>query len=373
MRKSVIKAEKQKRKQKNSGKTKMHISYFSFHKIESEKTAGWEKGGVTLNEKQKEIVDQYDVKVAQDYRNRGCLYLMTDRGLMMITAYYESPLRLALEWELQKRLSEAGFCQLDRIVANREEGLISYDKYRTPYIMKKAWPGKECNLKEEKDVVRALGNLGRFHRACRMTADFKEEKRRTQPVPILLRNRSRELKRIRNYIKKSGRKTEFELLFTACYEKYYEESTEVLKLCEQQPDSFWEHGYGICHGAYHQHNVILHEEGIATLNVGQFHYNQQLLDLYTIMRKTMEKNQYSMRYMKSALEAYEKENELAGEDYLLLYILFSFPEKFWKISNQYMNSKKCWMPPKNLEKLKKNIDQNVMREAFLKEWKTVFL
>lgn len=326
-----------------------------------------------MNEKQKEIVDQYEVQVEKDYRNRGSLHLVTSRGLMMITTYYESPLRLALEWELQKKLEESGFSNVDRIIANREGGLISYDKYKTPHIMKKAFEGKECNLKDEKEICEAAGNLARFHKICQTLTDLQEEKRISPSIPDFLKSRSLELKRIRNYIKKSGRKTEFELTFSSCYEKFYEESKKAVELAGKQTASFWKRRYGICHGAYHQHNILLLKEGTATLNMGQFHYNQQLLDFYTLMRKAMEKNQYSMHLMERALKAYEKEIPLSREDYLLLFLLYSFPEKFWKISNQYMNNKKCWMPPKNLEKLKKNIEQNEKRTAFLKEWQKSFL
>ena len=130
---------------------------------------------------------------------------------------------------------------------------------------------------------------------------------------------------------------------------------------------FFQRGYGICHGTYHQHNILMLGEGVATLNLGQFHYNQQILDLYNLMRKALEKNQFQTKIFQAAVKGYEQEISLEQEDYELLKILFSFPEKFWKISNQYYNNKKCWLPPKNLEKLKKTIEQNDLRKRFVRE------
>ena len=326
-----------------------------------------------MNEKQKEIVDQYDVEAEGSLRNRGCLHIRTPEGLYLISAYYESPLRLAFECELQKHLSEQGFFLLDHIRANKEGGLLSYDKYRTPFVMKRAYEGKECSLTEKADFVEACANLARFHKACREIVPLLEEKRKTPGVRELFLARSRELKRIRNYIRKNGKRTLFELTFTECYEDFYEEAEGALSDALRQEEAFFSRGYGICHGAYHQHNVLLTKKGTATLNLGHFHYNQQIFDLYFIARKAMEKNSYSKKFLEDGLRAYDRELPLKREDYLLLYLLFSFPEKFWKISNQYYNGRKCWVPEKNLIKLKKVMEQNEKRLQFLKEWRADYL
>jgi len=318
-----------------------------------------------LNEKQMEIVEQYDVEVRSSFRSRGCLQLETDRGLLTIMPYNGSPLRLAFELELQKLLQAEGFHNLDIILANKEDGLISYDKYRTPFIMKHSFEGRECSLKDERDVERACRNLARLHKALRNLKDYRVEKRETPSIPDMLNGKKLELRRIRNYIKKSGRRTEFELTFTSCYASFYEEAEKAVSMFAKKEPGFFQQGYGICHGAYHQHNVLMLEEGEATLNLGQFHYNQQIMDLYNLMRKALEKNQFQCKIFQAAVKGYEEELKLEKEDYEMLKILFSFPEKFWKISNQYYNSKKCWMPPKNLEKLKKAISQNDLRRRFI--------
>ena len=320
-----------------------------------------------MNEKQMEIVEQYDVVVKESFRSRGCLHLDTDQGLLMVMPYSGSPLRLACELELQKMLEAEGFTNLDLIFPNKEDSFISYDKYRTPFIVKRAFEGRECSLKEEKDMERACRNLARLHRTLRKFPDYRVENRNTPSIPEMLWARKLELKRIRNYIKKSGRRSEFELIFTSCYGEFYGEAEQVVELARKQPEELWKRGYGICHGAYHQHNILMTPEGVATLNLGQFHFNQQILDLYNLMRKALEKNQFQRRMFEAALKGYEDEIRLEKEDLRLLWLLLSFPEKFWKISNQYYNSKKCWMPPKNLEKLKKTMDQNESRRRFLRD------
>ncbi len=45
--------------------------------------------------------------------------------------------------------------------------------------------------------------------------------------------------------------------------------------------------------------------------------------------------------------------------------LLSYPEKFWKIINQYINSNKSWIPDKNVDKLRKVIEQNERRRELI--------
>jgi CotS family spore coat protein len=318
-----------------------------------------------LNEKQKEVADQYDIAVESSYRSRGCLQLVTDQGLYMMTPYNGSPLRLACEYELQKKLIEAGFSRVDEVLPNREGGLISYDKYRTPFVLKRSFDGRECSLKEEEEIKKACENLALLHRTFHSLSMETIPNRESPPIPKMLLRKTRELKRIRNYIRKSGRRTDFELTFTSCYEQFYGEGEQALLWAQEQEEDLWRRNYGICHGEYHQHNVLISGDKVDTLNLGQFHYNQQILDFYNIIRKALEKNQYQLRVVEAGVEAYGKILPFSREDYRLLYLLLSFPEKFWKISNQYYNSKKCWMPPKNLEKLQKIMEQEEKRKKFL--------
>lgn len=42
------------------------------------------------------------------------------------------------------------------------------------------------------------------------------------------------------------------------------------------------------------------------------------------------------------MEEYNKINSLNSEEYTILKIMLSYPEKFWKIINYYYNSNKAW-------------------------------
>ena len=49
-----------------------------------------------------------------------------------------------------------------------------------------------------------------------------------------------------------------------------------------------------------------------------------------------------------------------------LYIRLSFPEKFWKLANQYYNGNKAWISDKMLEKLEMTVELNQKKREFLR-------
>ena len=84
----------------------------------------------------------------------------------------------------------------------------------------------------------------------------------------------------------------------------------------------------------------------------------QCMDLYDLLRKLMEKNNWNLSLFATAMESYENVKPLSKEERYLLYLLLVYPEKFWKITNFYYNSKK-----KMLQEDKKRMKQ--MLHSFL--------
>lgn len=130
---------------------------------------------------------------------------------------------------------------------------------------------------------------------------------------------------------------------------------------------------GYCHGTYDYHCVIFEKEAVATINFQKFYIGNQLDDLYHFIRKIMEKNKYKFQVLSDIIEEYSKWINLEKKDYEYIYILYCYPEKFYKISNQYMNSSKNWISPKMLEKLKKVMADETSKNKLLDEYVSFYL
>ncbi|MGN0374858.1 MAG: phosphotransferase, partial [Butyrivibrio sp.] len=176
---------------------------------------------------------------------------------------------------------------------------------------------------------------------------------------------NREIKRIRKYLYGRNNRTEFELLATAGCDIFYEEGKRAIaKLEEFAPENKLHKG--LCHGDYNFHNVCFAKQLPVVLNFDKQNYNFLMADLYCFMRKIMEKNDWDYKLGYHMIDEYDKERNITEEDIELLSVLFSYPEKFWKILNGYFNSNKAWIPQKKLDKMKKFLEQNEKRLDFIK-------
>lgn len=206
---------------------------------------------------------------------------------------------------------------------------------------------------------------------------------------------NKELKKIQNFVIKVKRKNSFENLFLQVFWNYYNQGidcVEMLSGVRQKNDSvfvekensngsvsgisssnvFQSH-YGICHGSYNHHNVILSEDSEAIVHFERFSRGNQLNDLYQFARKVMEKNHFEFDLLEKVLKTYAESIELSQEDYHYMYILFSYPEKFWKIANSYYNTNKAFLSPKYVEKLETVILQETEKCKLLEMYEKCYI
>lgn len=191
-----------------------------------------------------------------------------------------------------------------------------------------------------------------------------------------------QIRKISRFISKVKRRNTFENLFLKVYGDFYRQGVSCVEMLskgrkadESNASDFVEavmkRHYGICHGSFNQHNVIIGDGTIAIVHFERFSRGNQLNDLYQFSRKVMEKNNYDFGLLNDILEAYGSIIELSQKDYEYLYILFSYPEKFWKIANSYYNSSKAFLSPKYIEKLETVICQEKEKKEMLNRMKGI--
>lgn len=129
---------------------------------------------------------------------------------------------------------------------------------------------------------------------------------------------------------------------------------------------------GWCHGAYNHHNIIMTSTAPATIHFEHFYHGYPILDVYYFLKKALEKNNYNFAFCENFLSNYDRFMPLSKDDLLCLYGLFLFPEKFWKISNQYMAHKKHWISPRYIEKLEEFIHNKEARSIFLEKYVQIY-
>lgn len=314
-----------------------------------------------MQEKQKELFEQYDMELLHVRRARGGLVCETPEGSYDLQTCQYSPKRLEQVFEIKEELIRRGFQMIDQYCRNKEGELLSYDRYQTPYIMKRHFEGKECDIRNKKDILLAGVQLSRLHKCLEqlpIDGYVKKENRFEQ--------KTKELIRTKQYIARKNEKKEFEILFYQYFSLFWGEIKDSYQKIE--------YSSAICHGSYHQHHLLmLPRQNVAVVQFEDFYVGNQLDDLFYLMRKILEKNQYEFSYAQVLLEAYQTERRLVNTDYQYLYMLLSYPEKYWKLANQYMNHRKTFLSPKLTEKLQDAVRLQEKKQRFLEQFCSFYL
>ena len=327
-----------------------------------------------MNEKALQILEQYDLEVLRSYGGRGGIMLETKDGLKMIKEFAGSRAKLPLEQRVLGILAERGVCAVDQVQANKEGELVTIGDYETPYIIKDWPPGRECDPKNEEELLKSMRLLARVHRELRGVLRTEGAERRR----ILGADRSeelekhnREMKRARNFIRTRQKKGEFELLYLQCAETIFQNGADALellkasgseKLYQQAVD-----GEHLCHGEYVHHNILLQRQETALVNFSRFEINVQMNDVSQFLRKIMEKHNWNGGLAERMLTAYERERPLSGEERAYRAASLCYPEKAWKLVHHYYHTNKAWVPEKSAEKLQVFLAQNERRKKMVKE------
>lgn len=326
-----------------------------------------------MSEKMSEVYEAYDIEIKQTSRGRGATILKTDKGILQLRPLDVNESRLQAEYSFKEKLVECGFENIDACIKNTENELVTYDRYGNPYVMRKYFEGREMSVNSREEIEQAVDNLANLHIAGRTVFKSTENDVHIRSNENF-RKRNQELWRVKNYMLQRKPRREFEDVFLKCFDKYYSEAVECEKLVGRSGLGDMENHIGYCHGMYNNHSILIEEEGrVCTVGFEKFHVGNQLTDLYHFTRKVVEKNNYSFELLKLILERYSETCPISASDIEYIYILYMYPEKYYKLCNQYMNAPKNWISPKMLDKINKLIEDDEKKQKLLCNLKKLFV
>ena len=191
-------------------------------------------------------------------------------------------------------------------------------------------------------MQQAVALLARIHRKlaiCPLMVPAFMKTDRNEPGNICQRH-YRELIKVKNYVHGKKSKNQFERYFWDQYTHYIEQAKKAIQLLsemKEKPDSL------LCHGDFNQHNIVRGPDGFCIINYWNPEIGMRLIDIYA------------------------RERTISREERQMLSVILLFPEKFWKISNHYINSHKAWVSERDIEKIRQMIELEPARSIFLEK------
>lgn len=322
-----------------------------------------------MGEKDLVVLEEYDIEVSRTGKGRDAMLCETDKGLMLLREYDGSEARAEAEsWllgELSKKLNVDGY------MPNKEGKVMTVVQETRKYVLKKGISGREIEIKNPEEIFMAVRALAELHIELERIADSNVEnthmeqfKRERVFGEDILRHH-KELKRIRNYIRGQRKKSDFELKVLECFNLFYEQGEAVVRYINKVSDGEQPGKLSLCHGNYNQHNILLGGGDISIINFEKAGLFYQVTDLYLFMRKCLEKHDFDVKLGLDIMKEYNAVKPLDVAEKDMLYVLFLYPEKFWKIVNHYYNGNKAWISQKSISKLQVVIEQEEERQKFL--------
>ncbi len=326
--------------------------------------------GTEVNDRAVELLEQYDIEVLRTRKGRGAIVCDTNQGCLIFKEYSGSQDRIELQDRVLRQVAEAGLVRVEAIIPAREGSLFVKDMDGTAYVLKTWQEGRECGVHEREECLEAVRLLARLHGSMELPAD-------TPNIPVAFSpekeydKHNKELKRVRKYLRQKGQKSWFETSLRKAFDPFLEQALAVTEEWREyclepgQPGTGDKDSVPLCHGDYQYHNILLGPRGWFVVNFEKCMCDDPIRDLYLLLRKLLEKGNWSVPLGEELLAAYEKERPISARSWIDLYYRLAYPEKFWKIVNFYYNSGKAWIPGKNQEKLERVIEQEKEKQHFL--------
>ena len=333
--------------------------------------------GVTdVNDRSVSLLDNYDIEVLRTWKGRGAVLCETRQGILILKEYAGHAEKSVFQDALLQLIQNNGFRNVETIIKNKENQLLTQDQDGTCYILKTYFEGRECNVRDREECATAMRILSRLHKASGADERLPGE-RFSFTAGREFEKHNKELRRVRKFLKEKGQKTDFELYLMKAYDYFFNlalQITEEYRFYGEDGESLKkENGQIICHGDYQHHNLIFTAEGLNIINFEKCVQDSPVRDIYLFMRKLLEKSGWSQTMGFELLKSYEEEKELKKEEYRQLYYRLAYPEIFWKIVNFYYNSGKAFIPGKNMEKLEKVMEQEKGKQDFLNRFKERYM
>jgi CotS family spore coat protein len=316
--------------------------------------------GFFMYDRAEQILSEYPKEFTGHMKGRGSILALDSEGIYLLKEYQGSVRRLEYLAQVLEYLKGQRFLAEELVRTKTGEACVR-DVDGRVYFLRKTWQGRECDTRNDQEILGVIRNLARLHLLlgeCPCENPWEQ-----LPAGSPAQKHTRELKKVKNYLRGKKKKNEFEIEFLRGYPHYLEQATQVIEL--EKELQIPADARRLCHGDVNQHNLLFTEKGLALVGFEKLGMDLWVSDLTNFMRKILEKQGWNGGLGMDMVMAYNGVRELAPWELKQIYLRLLYPEKFWKIVNHYYNGRKTWVSGRDIEKLRRLSEQESAREEFL--------
>lgn len=313
-----------------------------------------------------QLLSEYNLTVDGVAKGRGSLLIYSGKQTYMLKEFRGSKERANALAQVLEKLA-AWDPENETLLPTKEGEYLVREEGGPSYLLKTFHGGKECEVKNPMEVLEGARKLGALHMALRELSLEQTEVflAPEHSLPRELYRHNREMRNLKNYIRKKKRKNAFEERYEEVYDTFYQQAILVEGKVSDDRSFLEPASRYLCHGDFHHHNVADCSRKSVILHYENMRMDSQMCDLAKYVRKVLEKNHWDKELGMEIITTYERVRKLEQNEWRELCLRLAYPEKFWKIANHYNNNKKAWASKRDGEKLMQIIAQESARQEFL--------
>ncbi|MHB8170548.1 MAG: CotS family spore coat protein [Thermincolia bacterium] len=275
-----------------------------------------------------------------------------------------------------QHVADQGFTKMAGLVPTRDG--MPYLVRDGEYWVVNPWvEGYEPKYVKGEEMARAASTLAEFHKATvgYYPPEGIKPKNKLGKWIKKLESKAADLNHYRRMVDGKAELNPFDKEFLAKAEwlcQKTQESIEALKksaylrLCNQYNPR---KGYPLCHGDTAARNFVMTKDGVAHLiDFDSLAVDLRVVDLWRLLRRTLRKAKWEAALAMQMIDSYNRVYPLSKDEYKVLYALFLFPEKPWRVAKEYYEkegTKGGWNARRLTEDLKFYLGQQADYEKFL--------
>lgn len=313
-----------------------------------------------------QLLSEYELSVDGISKGRGSLIIHSKKQTYMLKEVHSSKEKIEALANVLKKLH--AWDERNEQILQAKNGAYAVSEEMGPsYILKTYRAGRECDVKNPFEILEGMRKLADLHLELKEIGRAEETFFYAKEHGFLeeMYRHNRELRNLKNYIRKKKRENAFEEEYEKQYAKFYEQASEIYERAKREEAIVTGKNGQLCHGDYHYHNVMDCGQRSYIVHYENLRWDSPAADIAKYMRKALEKNGWNKELGKHMLDTYERVAPLCDSLRRELYLRLAYPEKFWKTANHYNNNKKAWASKRDGEKLLHIVQQEAARREFL--------
>lgn len=320
------------------------------------------------------IRENYNLDIISTSNFRDGVIVATPEGKKFLRKIPFSAERIRFIHNAKEHLNNNNFTNIDRYCCTTEN--LPYMSYEDNcYTLTKVVDGRECNFDSKPDLNNAVSMLATMHKATRgFEPDEKAyPKSELGKLPKNYQKRLSDMKKMKKFASRGRGK--FDYLFLDCVDYFYTLGEDALKRLDvsvynKLAEEALKEG-SFCHHDYTHSNIILKNENIYIINFDSCCMELKLYDLTNLIRRKMRKCNWDVKEAKNIIREYHDIEPISDEEFGVLRVMLQFPQKFWRITNKYYNSRHGWAEKIYIAKLYEVIEEIKYHKNFIDNFEKI--